>query len=339
MRVLIAGIGGASLGTEILKCLCLSGDYTVYGCDISNLAYGHYEEGFAKTFVVDHEHYVESVLDICLKEHVQCIIPGGEEPMLLLSKTIEAFQNEGIRLACNSLDVVDICSNKDNTFEFLAQHGFNIPLTISAADPDDLENMVFPCVIKPATGSGGSNFVFVAEDRDEAQTYIQYLSRNGLQAIVQEYIGLDEGEFTVGVLCLPGCQIAGSIALRRCFHNKLSVLVKTKTALLSTGYTQGYIADFPKVRATAERIASCIQSEGPINIQGRVRNEELIPFEINPRFSASTYLRAMAGMNEVDIYLKYLVTGELQKLEKIRPGYYLRSFSEVYVCPDKVLKS
>ena len=60
--VLIAGIGGASLGTEILKSLILAGDYNIYGCDISEYAYGHYQPGFVKTFLVDRENYIKLIL-------------------------------------------------------------------------------------------------------------------------------------------------------------------------------------------------------------------------------------------------------------------------------------
>ena len=79
--------------------------------------------------------------------------------------------------------------------------------------------------------------------------------------------------------------------MRRLFHNKLSVLVKGQKGLISSGYSQGLIDDFRAVRTTAERIAQGIKSEGPLNIQGRVRGDEFLPFEINPRFSASTYFR------------------------------------------------
>lgn len=53
MRVLIAGLAGASLGTEILKCLTVVEGYEVFGCDISPLAYGLYDSHLQKAFVVD----------------------------------------------------------------------------------------------------------------------------------------------------------------------------------------------------------------------------------------------------------------------------------------------
>ena len=62
-----------------------------------------------------------------------------------------------------------------------------------------------------------------------------------------------------------------------------------------------------------------------------MRDGVLIPFEINPRFSASTYLRAMAGFNEVQMLLDYYDTGLIPKQPKIKCGWYLRSFTEMYI--------
>ena len=87
----------------------------------------------------------------------------------------------------------------------------------------------------------------------------------------------------------------------------------------------------PEIRRQAEKIASLLDSRGPLNIQGRVRNGVLLPFEINPRFSASTHLRTLAGFNEIDIYLQALVNKKQPGKFTIRPGYYLRSLTEVVV--------
>ncbi|MEW6380710.1 MAG: ATP-grasp domain-containing protein [bacterium] len=332
-KVLIAGIGGASLGTEILKCLLLTGRYQVFGCDISEFAYGHYQEGFNKTFLATPHDYIESVLEICSKADVDFIVPGGEEPMALLSTSANIFTDKGIHLAINSPAIIENFSNKKTTFEILSQLGFQLPLTKVVTEISDLDEMPFPSIVKPATGSGGSSFVFLAANKTEAAIYTQYLLKNGKTPLIQEYIPEDEGEFTVGVLSLPNKELVCSIALKRVFNVKLSISSKTKSGLISSGYSQGLIDDFPEVRMIAEKIAAAIQSSGPLNIQGRLKNGVLIPFELNPRFSASTYLRAMAGINEVDIYLQYVATGHIEKPLEIRKGYYFRSLTEV--CVDK----
>ena len=331
LRVLIAGIGGASLGTELAKCLTLAGRYVVYGCDISPLAYGHYAKDFQNTFIVERSGYVESVIDLCGKEKIVYVVPGGEEPMVLLGMAQNTLESNGIRLAGNSLEVIRICSDKAKTFQYLSASGIPIPNTLMTSLPDELDEMTFPCIIKPAYSSGGSSFVFLAKDKDEALVYAKYLINNSLNPIFQEYIPLEEGEYTVGVLSLPDGNLVGSIALKRLFNAKLSVLMKSEAGLISSGYSQGLINDFPEVRESAERIAQLLGSVGPINVQGRLKDGRFLPFEINPRFSASTYLRALAGFNEVDLYLHYLAKGFYNWSGRISYGYYLRSLSEAFV--------
>ena len=51
-RILVSGIAGASLGTEIAKSLHHAGGYDILGCDISPLAFGHYDQNFGSTYVV-----------------------------------------------------------------------------------------------------------------------------------------------------------------------------------------------------------------------------------------------------------------------------------------------
>lgn len=337
IRVLIAGIGGASLGTEILKSLLLNEErYEVFGCDVSALAFGHYQHGFQKTFLIEHYNYIESIVEICINNHINCIVPGGEEPLKLLASSVNVLFQKGIYLASNSPSIIEKFTDKKTTFEILENLGFKVPLTLNFERPSDLDLMSYPCVVKPAKDSGGSSFVFLAENKQDALLYSTYLKNNEKSVIIQEYISESEGEFTIGVLCLPDQRLVGSIALKRIFNSKLSVLIKGKAGLISSGYTQGLIDDFPEIRSIAEQIAIAIESTGPINIQGRIKEGVLVPFEINPRFSASTYLRSLAGFNEIDLYLQYIVLGEEPVKPSIRYGYHLRSLSETWVTKEEI---
>lgn len=334
IKVLIAGIAGASLGTEILKSLCACEYYEVYGCDISSLAYGLYEEGFAKTFRIDHSCYVEQVVSLCLRYDIKVVVPGAEEPTLLLSESQNILSQHGIILVANDPAIILICSNKIRCFRFLKEVGVEIPQFVSIDNIEELANIKYPCIVKPSTGSGGSSFVYLARNREEARIYVDYLIRHKQTPMVQEYITHEDGEFTVGTLMLG--QKISSIALKRTFSNKLSVLQKSEQGLISTGYSQGLIDDFTQVRKTCEAIAMKLGSKGPLNIQGRVRNGVLIPFEINPRFSASGYLRTIAGFNEVDLFIRFLLSENPTFPTTIKPGYYLRSLSEKYICLENL---
>jgi len=335
INVLVAGLGGASLGLEIVKALRLTGDYRIVGCDISPLAFGLFSHQCDVTALVRRDVYVEDVLQLCADEHITAVCPGGEEQMNLLAAASTRFVEQGIVLATNDPAVVASMGDKARCFEMLARLGVRIPVTMRLDENVSLRSAPYPCVIKPATESGGSAFVFYARDQLEAELYAEYLKRNGKRPILQEYIPHEPGgEFTVGVLSAPDASIIGSIALKRLFPAKLSVAARGPDFLISSGFSQGHIGDYPDVRATATTIAQAVGSSGPLNVQGRIDREgRFVPFEINPRFSASTYLRALAGFNEIDLYLRRIVGLPAKPPERIREGYYLRGLTEVAVAP------
>ena len=319
------------MGTEIFKSLELSKKYKIFGADVSRYAYGLYQQGFQKTYLVKKESYISDILAVCKKEKVGAIIPGGEEPLLLLSENRKLFEKNGILLAVNSDKVVNLCTDKIKTFNYLRKKGIPVPETLVIESESLVDGLHYPCIVKPARRSGGSVFTYLARDRNEATLHLDYLKKRNIEAVVQEYIPETEGEYTVGVLSLSTGEVFGSIALKRFFNAKLSVLMKSDDAIISSGYSQGLIDDFKEIRNQSERIAKTLDSRGPINIQGRLRGGTFYPFEINPRFSATTYLRAMAGFNEIDIYLQILLGRKKPAAKKIKYGYYFRTLSEEFV--------
>lgn len=330
-KIMIAGVGGASLGTELFKCLRLAGAYEVYGCDVSATAFGLYEKGFARSYHISRENYAGNVIEVCREAGARWLIAGGEQPNALLGAASGVLADSGICLVGNDPAVVRLFSDKQATFARLAACGIAIPRTRALGGAEVIDDVGLPCIVKPATGSGGSASVFYVTSAEEAALYAGFIRRTGGVPIAQEYVGDEEGEFTIGVLSLPDGRVAGSIALRRALDAKLSVSYRGRGGVVSSGYSQGYIDAFPDLCAQAERIAVAVGSRGPLNIQGRVRDGVLLPFEINPRFSASAYLRALAGFNEPDLLLRHLLDGAVPAARPLRPGWYLRSLSELHV--------
>jgi carbamoyl-phosphate synthase large subunit len=339
ISVLIAGVGGASLGTEVAKSLRLAGGYRILGCDVSPLAFGHYDGACDRTFLVSRDRYIADLFAICRDQAVQAIIPGGTEPTRLVSDAKEDFRAEGICLAANASPVEALAADKAQCFRELERLGFAVPRTVAIASLADLRDVPLPCVIKPSVDSGGSSFVFFARSRQEAELYASYLLNDGRSVIAQDYIPHDLGEFTVGVLSEPSGGVLGVIALKRAFPAKLSILAQGRDFLISSGVSQGHIGAYPEICATAEKIARGFGSVGPFNVQGRIDAlGRFLPFEINPRFSASTYLRALAGFNEVDHFVRLLIGAPAAAPLAIRPGWYLRGLTEAVV-PENGLTS
>src|SRR5262249_17130437 len=272
-----AGIGGASLGTELAKCLRDAGGYEILGCDVSALAYGHYDPALARTFLVDRESYLDAVRELCRTHGIRAVIPGGEEPLALLAPAAASFEAMGVHVASNSPQVVATCSDKARLAERLAELGLPVPATVAVRDAGALPAMPFPWVVKPARGGGRSHLVAAASSAEEARAAVGAILASDLPAVVQAYLPLDEGEFSFGVVSSPEGRILGSIAMRREFPSKLSVALRTKAGLISSPYGQGLIAPFPELQAQAEEVARRLDSRGPLNIQGRVVGRTLRP--------------------------------------------------------------
>lgn len=337
ITVLVAGIGGASLGTEIIKSLRHAGGYRIIGCDISNLAFGHYGGSLDASAIVTVERYIDDLLTLCRSHQVRAIIPGGDQPARLIGAEAHRFPPH-ILVATNAPQLVAQLSDKADCFELLGTLGFRLPRTVEL-DSDNVDGVPIPCIIKPALESGGSAHVFYAGDSEEARLLASSLIHNGLRPIAQQYIPLDGGEFTVGVLSGMDARVIGAIALKRFFPAKLSVASRGHDFLISSGYSQGHIGPYETVCSTARKMAEALGSRGPLNIQGRVDADGFfVPFEINARFSASTYLRTLAGFNEVDTFVKRSLGIEPSAPLCIRPGWYLRSLTETVVLEKDLLK-
>ncbi|MBN1549595.1 ATP-grasp domain-containing protein [Candidatus Babeliales bacterium] len=336
LKVLIAGISGASLGTEILKCLKLARDYTIYGADISPYAYGLYQNEFEKTFTVSSGSYISDILSIVQSYNIAVIIPGGEEPLSLLMANKHIFDEYNIRLAINDPATISVCQNKLKTFEFLQKHHIAIPRTERLVGTAQLASFDYPCIIKPSTDSGGSVFVSFAETEEEAISHYKHLKKIGIsEIIIQEYISHQDGEFTVGVLSSPEGEIIDTVGLKKVFGCKMSYKEKSEKSIISSGYSQGLIDNFPEIHKQAEKISQTLQSKGPLNIQGRIKNSVFHPFEINCRFSASSYLRAMAGVNDIDIFIKSMLNLPYEPSPK-KYGYYFRTLHEQFVPKNRI---
>jgi carbamoyl-phosphate synthase large subunit len=72
-------------------------------------------------------------------------------------------------------------------------------------------------------------------------------------------------------------------------------------------------------------------------VQCRLVDGEVYVFEINPRFSGTTSLRAMVGYNEPDILLKLHLRGERTEPRfEYGKGWIIRSLNETMLTDAKV---
>ena len=322
IRVLVTGVGGGGHGHEIVKTLRLAGHYHLIGVDMVESSFGLLDVDEAYTVPpASDPTYLDTLIDICQHKQVKVLIHGSEPELKVISQNREKFLNAGVLVPINTREVIEVGMDKWATFTFLKQHGFACPHSLLVHTEKEIpQEFPLPAVIKPAVGGGGSNNTFIVQDKDELEFACLYLVRQGKVVLLQEYVGTPDDEYTVGVLSTLEGEPIGSLALHRHILTGLSNRIKipnrtgreelSPVLAISSGVSQGVIDDFPEVRQECEAIAKALNSKGPINIQCRFVRGKLYPFEINPRFSGTSYMRALVGFNEPDLLIRHHLLGE-----------------------------
>src|SRR5205823_87647 len=172
------------------------------GLDMSPTSFGLFDLDAA--FIVSPPSelgYIERLLAICEAEQIDVLIHGSEPELKIISANRDAFLAAGVLPLINGPDVISLCMDKWATTQALAAVGLPLPASALVEHEDAIpEDFVLPAVIKPSVGGGGSNNTFLAQDRAEFVEACRTIVRQGMGAIVQEYVGTPRDEYTVGVL-------------------------------------------------------------------------------------------------------------------------------------------
>lgn len=348
INVMITGVGGGGVGEQILKCLRMSSlEYNIIGCDMNRNSMGLSKVD--KAYLVppaSDPRYIEGILEICKENSIQVLFHGSEPEMKVLSRNRQIFKDEGIYIPFNPVDVIEKCMDKYLTMQFLQENGFAIQKFWEVKEESDLQKVdIFPVVLKPSINGGGSINTFIAQNNEELELFGKYLLNIYNQFLVQEYIGKPDSEYTVGVLHASSGEYINSIAVKKNIMSGLSNKTRVPnrtgrqdlgdTLAISSGVSQGEIGRFEEVTAPSRRIAEKLGCTAALNIQCRIHNGQMYVFEVNPRISGTSSLRAMVGYNEPDILIREKILGEKINADfAYESGYITRGLSECYISHD-----
>jgi len=346
----VTAVGGGGLGEQIIKALRLAAtEYRIVGTDLGPNSKGLMEVDRAEIVPPARDPaFTRTLLAICARHEVRAVLCGSEAELAILDRDRDRFSERGIFLPINASSVLTTCLDKLQTAEFLATHGFKTPRWKRVSSLADLADFSYlPAVVKPSIGGGGSANLYLAQTARELEFFAEYLLSMYPEFIAQEYVGTPDAEYTVGVLSDMDGALLNSIAIRRHIMTALSNRIKVPnrtarqelgpTLVISNGISQGEIGTFPAVTGACESIAQVLGSRGALNVQCRLVRDEVVVFEINPRFSGTTSLRAMVGYNEPDALIRKHVLGQsVEARFPYRSGVVLRGLAEVLVDPDRL---
>jgi len=335
LNALVLGVGG-NVSQSILKALALAPTPTrVVAACISPSSMGLYaaDRAYLSPLARDSE-FMPWLIGICQAEAIDIVMSGSEIVLEVLSGQAELLREQA-QATCvvSSPQVLQTGRDKLLTGRWLESQGLPGPPYAPVGDTDAVARLVashgFPLIAKPRLGKGSDGVLTVRDEADlERIVFAEDLSLRDVidrpvepgDLLLQKYLGRDGDEYTVGCFCDREGRLQGTIALRRRLQAGTTVAAQ--------------LGDFPEVREVAGRIVSALAPAGPCNVQLRLHEGRPVPFEINPRFSGTTALRARLGFNEVEAALRHFGLGEpVPPLAATGDAVALRYWSEIYVSP------
>jgi carbamoyl-phosphate synthase large subunit len=316
---------GSVIAQGIIKSLNLANEekdnpvkYQIIGADMSPDAAGLYraDNGIIIPSATSAD-YTDYLIKLCRQREIKAIFVGSDDELLTIARAQTQIQRESAtKVLVGPFDLISKARDKWKTFEFCQIN--DLPHAASAL-PSDREEFArefgFPLVVKPREGYGSVHFN-IAKNKEELDFSIRAIERAGWHAVIQEFLAGEE--FTTGITVdTSGKKIMSSVSIKK---------------IIKHGQTyKAFVDDFGIVRESAEKFASKLGAKGAINIQAKLQGDNPVIFEVNPRFSASCPMRAVAGVNEPDIVFRNTILKEEINIKIYRKLFCMRYWNEVYI--------
>jgi carbamoyl-phosphate synthase large subunit len=255
------------------------------------------------------ESYVTELLTICEAEQVRLVVPTIDDELPIVAAARDEFKAIRAILGCSPAETAAICNDKYETCAHLRNAG--VPAAETFLPAQLRAEMPLPLFIKPRVGRGAVG-AFPVRTEDELDFFLRYVP----SPIVQEY--LEGPEYTIDVLCgFDGTPL--SIVPRE--------RVVIRAGVIDRGRT---VNDMRLIRLT-EAACAALRFAGPINIQCRMRGEQPVIFEINPRFSGGIPLTIQAGADFPAMLLRLAMGRRVDPaIGAYKPDLWMTSFESSF---------
>jgi carbamoyl-phosphate synthase large subunit len=226
---------------------------------------------------VRHPDYLDQLLGIVSKHHVNLLVPTTDLDLKLLARNKPAFEALACCVLVSRPEVIATCQDKRQSFQFLTQNGFDTPHTLNAAEALNRRDLSYPCFLKPWDGHASRGTAKV-ENRQE----LEIMAARIPNCIVQEFV--EGSEYTCDVFVDFDMNVRCVVPRER---------IETRGGEVSKGRTVRNEAIMSRTRDLVETIGA---GPGVITIQLIVDAGGKINFiEINPRFGGGVLLSIRAG--------------------------------------------
>lgn len=226
------------------------------------------------------EHYLDTILDICVKEDIDAVLPLQEDELLLVSKNKSFFTQKNVVPIISDYDAISLCKDKYLLYQKLCEEQIKTVPTFKISDylqQNDEEKEVF---VKPGSGAGSVN-TFSTK------------SVEFIKALQKEY---DKDELIVQPR-ISGREFGVDIYVDINSRKPVTCFIKEKLRMRA-GETEKSVSvindDITRLALTA---VEKLRLYGPIDMDILEQDGVYYILEINPRFGGGYPHAYMCGVN------------------------------------------
>lgn len=200
IRLLVTCVGGSTVPT-LLGCLHKSSIFSYYLVGVDSNSSGNSKELLDNYYQVPNgsdNRYIEKILDIVKNEKIEFILPGSDEEAICISKNKKIFNDIGVKPIVSSIDVIELITNKYNTYIALAKKGIRVPEYNIVNSIEELKSALYEygypdttVISKPVNGRGGRG-LYVFEGNDNPPAWLGSGQREKIikkQDLTEEILG------------------------------------------------------------------------------------------------------------------------------------------------------
>jgi nucleoside-diphosphate-sugar epimerase/carbamoylphosphate synthase large subunit len=296
---------GSGIGQSIVESLRLRKDsYRIIGFDMNPLAFGGlFCDEFYVTGSNQEPDYIDKIHRTCRSLGIKFIIPALDHELIHFSRKKRIFEKDGIQVIVSSEPVIKLCCDKKKLSQEFSDFLPEVVTTYSADEAHEAlykGRIQFPLIMKPVIGSGSCGIRIIRNKQE--------LEKISQDYILQSFVFTDENDPDASVLkkgvkedkVIQVAEISVQYIISR--EGKVLGKMATRNKLKSGVPIEVIPVDIPCIWESTQRIIDRLVPLGvfgPINLQGRLFSDGFHVFEINPRFTGITGLRAKMGFNEV----------------------------------------
>ena len=300
----------------------LNGRGLVMATDCSTLAPALYDAD--QYFIVPKIHedgYLDTILSICKEKKIKAVLSLIDPELSLLSKHKQDFLDIGTIPVVSNYDVVEMCFNKYDLYNFLIQNGIKTVKSYINKEEfyKDVEKGIidYPVFVKPVKGSASNNINKVASKEE-----IEVLFSRFNNLMIQEF--------------MDGIEYGADVYVDMLSGEPVAIFTKRKIKMRAGETDKSVSIKDEKLFKLIKVFVKKAQLVGVIDIDIFKVNEEYYISEVNPRFGGGYPHGYECGVNIPSMIIKN-VCGNVNKnvIGEYEDGIYMMKYNDIKIIKVK----